>query len=146
MLHPSRSQQFQNPFAASLPQSPNETPHQRVRRSIDSLRVVKIIQLIDNTSQQSHNPSQQFHAIRHSSSALHSNSPQLLRTNRHNSAVFFAARNKQVAVAGRFFLDQNHTTDRQYTPSSLTTRHSSNGIRHSRSMRFTTSSRRLLLE
>jgi hypothetical protein len=81
--------------------------------------MAKIIQLIDNTPQQSHNPSQQLRNPPQQIYALHFNSWQLFRTNRHTSAMYdcrpkFADGRR--CTCSLDFGGESHTTDRQYTP------------------------------
>jgi hypothetical protein len=53
----------------------------------------RITELIDNTPQQSHNPSQQPRNLAQQIYAFHFNPRQMLRKSRHISVVFFAVQN-----------------------------------------------------
>jgi hypothetical protein len=55
--------------------------------------MAKITELIDDTPQQSHNPSQQPSNLAQQIYAFHFNPRQLLGTNCNISVVFFAAQN-----------------------------------------------------
>jgi hypothetical protein len=95
--------------------------------------VAKVIQLIDNTIHLSHIPSQQPR-----------NAPQQLCTSLQFSVTFpkksshfsGALCSRNLITCYPVFESEIHTTDRQYTPASLTIRHSSHAIRHSRYTRF----------
>jgi hypothetical protein len=80
---------------------------------IAQILTAKLIQLIDNTSQQSHNPSQQSR-----------NPPQQLCASLQFLAAFFIESSHfsdvlcspKLATCGPAFDGENHTTDRRYTP------------------------------
>jgi hypothetical protein len=61
--------------------------------------MARIIQLVDNARQQSHNPSQQPRNPPQQIRAFHFNSWPLLRTNRHIEAADFAGQRLQMEFA-----------------------------------------------